>query len=192
MRLNSVTIEVADDDKARRPEPDSLQRVSLAAQGILVTFQKHQALRSIQNFTLTIATRKKYPPSRFRRFHLPDDFIERQNSLHMCRRILALTALVHCGFCESHDLEEQSVKTSADWLESTMSLTKLLPEVMKTGTVLQSCRLLTPPLSLLWNGLKKYETISRTLRRSALRSGIVYVERKKGLSSGQAGPHYQK
>ncbi|KAF7510831.1 hypothetical protein GJ744_005931 [Endocarpon pusillum] len=46
----------------------------------------------------------------------------------MLRRILALSALVHCGFCGSHDLEEQSVKTSAGWLESTMSLTKLLPE----------------------------------------------------------------
>ena len=131
-RLSSVTIEVGDDEEGPRPGQDSLQRVSLAVQDILATFQKHQALRSIQNFSVTITTSNKYPPLHFPSFEAPDDFMDVQPSLQMLRRILALSTLVHCGFCESHDLEEESVKTSAGWLETTMSLAKLVPEVCET------------------------------------------------------------
>ncbi len=128
-RLNSVTIEVGDDDEGSGAEQDSLERVSLAAQDMLVTFQKHPALRSIQNFSVTIATSNRYAPLTFLSLDAPEDFVDIQASLQVLRRILALATLAHCGFSESHDLREQSVKTSAGWLESTLSLAKILPEV---------------------------------------------------------------
>lgn len=127
-RLNSVTIEVRDNDEDPRVGRDPLGRVALVAQDMLVTFQEYPALRSIQNFSVKIATSNRhyipFPP-----LGSPDAFLGTQVSLQMLRRTLALATLVHCGFCASHDLEEQCVKTSTGWLESTMSLAKLLPGV---------------------------------------------------------------